>query len=87
MIVKYQLQNYHFLYPELSYDLLDIEKKNDYLKNDTITDVFTNIHNINQHKIKDSFYKIHITLDKLFEKITSEILQNGKMLDMNIIII
>ena len=63
-------------------------KNNDFLKNHTITDIFTKIHNILQNDIKDSFYKIYITLDNLKKKIliklASEILQNGNMLDMKI---
>ena len=58
------------------------------MKNHTITDIFTKIHNILQNDIKDSFYKIYITLDNLKKKIliklASEILQNGNMLHMKI---
>ena len=37
---------------------------NDYLKNDTITDFFTNINNI-QKETKYSFYKIRVMLNNL----------------------
>ena len=57
----------------------------DYLKNDTITDFFTNIHNIIQNDIKDYFYKICIILNnlkkKILKQITPEILQNENILD------
>ena len=45
---------------------------NDYLKNDSITDLFTTIHNI-QIDIKDLFYKIRIILNNLHKQIASEI--------------
>ena len=38
MTVKYQLENYSFLYLELSNNLPDIKNNNDYLKTDTIKD-------------------------------------------------
>ena len=38
-------------------------RNNDYLKNYTITDFITNIHNIIQKDIKDSFYKIRTILN------------------------
>ena len=42
---------------------------NDYLKNNTITDVFTNIDNIIESNIKDTFYKTRIVLNNLEKKI------------------
>ena len=61
---------------------------NGYLKNDTITDFFTKIHNIIQNYIKDSLYKMCISLNNLKKKIlkqtASEILRNGDMMDMKI---
>ena len=53
------------------------------MKNDTITDFFTNTPNIIQNDIKDSFYKIRIILNNLKKKILKfEILQNGNMLNI-----
>ena len=37
----------------------------DFLKNNTITELLTNINNIMQNEIKDSFYKIRIILNNL----------------------
>ena len=38
---------------------------NDYLKNETVTEVFTNIHSIIQNDIEDSVYKLRIILSNL----------------------
>ena len=46
---------------------------NDYLKNDTITDFLTNINNTIQNDIKDSFYKIPITLITLKRKFSKKL--------------
>ena len=58
------------------------------LKNHTITDSFTNIHNIIQFDIKGSFYKICIISNNLkkrvVKQIASEILPNRNMLHIKI---
>lgn len=85
VIVKSQLENYSFLYVKL---FLSIPKTkqwsakyrnyNDYLKNDSIKEFFTNINNIIQNHIKNSFCKIRMNFLKkeILTQIMYEILQN-----------
>ena len=57
----------------------------DFLKNNTITELLTNINNIMQNEIKDPFYKIRIILNnlkKILKQTSPELLQNGNMLDI-----
>ena len=56
---------------------------NDYLKDVTMTNVFTNIHSIIQNDIKDAYYKIWALLNNLLKQ-ASELLQNESIFDINI---